>query len=143
MPGIGSAWMVSSQSGLLIGNAPNDNGLDMHGLYDARTGRPVLGSPSYALLGFSPSGQFVVGYRGGPATGGGPPSVVVVADVETGDIVRAFRLRLYDTGIPVWEDGHTFLMQFVRLALDGTVERPRLLESEPSGCCSLLPAPVS
>jgi hypothetical protein len=135
VPGISSATMASSRAGWLIGEARGE-----HGVYDARTGAPVLGSGSYELLSFNPSGDTVAGVRARSRT-----VVMVFADVETGRVLRAFRWRSWDRPEQVvWEDERTLLADFVRFSRDGTVERPQLMGDQASpGVPPLLPPPVS
>ena len=132
VPGLSAATMASSRAGRLIGVSEG-----AHGVYDARTGAPILGSPSYRLRAFSPSGDLVVGYRRAP----GRSAELVLADVESGQILQSFRWRPH--GRPeqiVWEDDRAVLVDFVRFRLDGTIEAARLLQ--PSGL-NLLPPPIS
>ena len=132
VPGLSASTMTSSRAGRLIGVSEG-----AHGVYDARTGAPILGSPSYRLLAFSPSGELVVGYRRTPDHS----SELVLADVESGKTLRSFRWRSH--GRPeqiVWEDDRAVLVDFVRFRLDGSIEAARLLQ--PSGL-HLLPPPIS
>ena len=136
VPGVSAATMTSSRAGRLIGTSDGE-----HGVYDARTGKPILGSPRYRLRGFNPSGDLVVGYRRAP----GHDGVLVLADVNSGEVLQAFRWRSY--GPPdavVWEDDRTVLVDFVRFQLDGTVERARVLRSTPQNYGPYLrPPPIS
>jgi hypothetical protein len=135
VPGVSAASMVSSRSGRLIGTSDGE-----HGVFDARTGQPMLASPSYRLRGFNPSGDLVVGYRHAR----GPYWELVLADVDTGKVLQAFRWRSY--GPPeavVWEDDRTVLVDFVRFQLDGKVELARVLRSAPQYGPYLLPPPIS
>jgi hypothetical protein len=127
--------MASSRAGWLIGEARGE-----HGVYDARTGAPVLGPGSYELVCFSPSGDVVVGVRTRTRT-----VTMVFADVETGRVLRTFRWRSWSPPDQfVWEDERTLLADFVRFSLDGTVERPQLMDERASaGVPSLLPPPIS
>ena len=132
VPGLSAATMTSSRQGRLIGVSEG-----AHGVYDARTGAPILGSPSYRLLTFSPSGDLVVGYRRAPHNS----AELVLVDVDSGSILQSFRWRTH--GRPeqiVWEGDRAVLVDFVRFRLDGTIETARLLQ--PSGL-HLLPPPIS
>lgn len=135
VPGISSATMVSSQRGWLIGEAHRE-----HGVYDARTGAPVLGSPTYELRCFNPSGEVVVGLRRTMRT-----VTMVFVDVDSGRVLRAFRWP--SPSVPdqlVWEDDRTLLADFVRFSTDGDVERPELMGEQATATVpALLPPPVT
>ena len=135
VPGISSASMVSSGSGLLIGTVQR-----AQGVFDVRDGTPILEAPAYRLAGFNPSGELVVGFRRQT----GRDLVLAIADVESGAVIRSFRWRQHGAAQDVvWEDDRTLLVDFVRFRLDGTVERPRLLRSSPEFGPYLLPPMVS
>ena len=134
VPGISTATVVSSRRGWLIGEA-----MGAHGVFDARSGEPILGSPDHQLVGFSPSGRLVVGYQHTSDR-----LVMAVAEVKTGTVLRAFSMRAPSPPLDVvWEDEQTFLIDFVRFSVDGTVERAPVLGQSAPGVPSLLPPPTS
>jgi hypothetical protein len=131
--GVSTATMASSRAGWLIGDSQGT-----HGVFDARSGQPILGSPEYKLVCFSPSGRLVVGYQGSSAR-----LLIAVAEVTTGRVVQAFSVRgLYPPPNVVWEDDQTFLIDFIRFRLDGTVERTQVV-GQTRSILPLLPPPTS
>jgi hypothetical protein len=60
IPGVAAAVATSPTRGWVIGYPPGPN-REVTGVFDARTGRQLLRSPGYTLLGVDPTGSWLVG----------------------------------------------------------------------------------
>jgi hypothetical protein len=128
LPGLASAVSTAQTKGWVIGY-PKGPDHDVTGVFDAETGRQLLRSPDYTLLGADPTGSLLVGTTGGYPGDHQFPDLVIATSAGRGLVQVSGRGLQWST--PTWEDPRHLLavaatprnVQYVvRIGVDGELE---------------------
>lgn len=109
LPGVASAVATSPRKGWVIGN-PTGPDHEVTGVFDAETGRQLLRSPGYTLVGVDPTGSLLVGTTGLYADDHQFPDLVIATSAGRGLMQVSGRGLHWST--PTWED-HRHLLAVV------------------------------